>query len=137
MQAIMEFALNSARREAEICRLKWWDNDARGRTGMVRDAKHPTKKEGNHRRFKYTPEAWAVVQAQPKDSEYIFPYDPNSVSAAFTRACQFLGIKDLRFHDLRHYLPSLTMSGRVGRMIEPIGNFRSARVQECQLPDIV
>jgi integrase len=102
MQAVVEFALNSARREAEICRLEWRDNDAHGRTGMVRDAKHPTKKEGNHRRFKYTPEAWAVVQAQPKGSEYIFPYDPNSVSAAFTRACQFLGIKDLRFHDLRH-----------------------------------
>jgi integrase len=102
MQAVVEFALNSARRESEICRLEWRDNDARGRTGMVRDAKHPTKKEGNHRRFKYTPEAWTVVQAQPKGSEYIFPYDPNSVSAAFTRACQLLGIKDLRFHDLRH-----------------------------------
>jgi integrase len=102
MQAVVEFALNSARRESEICRLEWRDNDARGRTGMVRDAKHPTKKEGNHRRFKYTPEAWAVVQAQPKGSEYIFPYDPNSVSTAFTRACQLLGIKDLRFHDLRH-----------------------------------
>lgn len=102
MQRVVEFALNSARRESEICRLEWRDNDARARTGMVRDAKHPTKKEGNHRRFKYTPEAWAVVQAQPQDSEYIFPYDPNSVSAAFTRACQFLGIKDLRFHDLRH-----------------------------------
>ena len=68
---------------------------------MVRDAKHPTKKEGNHRRFKYTPEGWAVVQAQPKGGEYIFPYDPNSIGAAFTRACRLPGIKDLRFHDLR------------------------------------
>jgi integrase len=40
--------------------------------------------------------------AQPRGSEYIFPYDPKSVGAAFTRACQLLGIKDLRFHDLRH-----------------------------------
>jgi|SRR5665213_1509090 len=40
--------------------------------------------------------------ATPKGSGYIFPYDPNSVSAAFTRACQLLGIKHLRFHDLRH-----------------------------------
>jgi integrase len=102
MQSVMEFALNSARRESEICRLQWRDNDERTRTGMVRDAKHPTKKEGNHRQFKYTPEAWAVIKAQPRTSEYIFPYDPNSVSAAFTRACQFLGINDLRFHDLRH-----------------------------------
>jgi len=102
MQAIMDFAIASARREAEICRLEWRDNDKATRTGMVRDAKHPTSKDGNHRRFKYTPEGWALVTAQPKSSEYIFPYDPKSVSAAFTRACHLLGIEDLRFHDLRH-----------------------------------
>jgi integrase len=102
MQSVMEFALNSARRESEICRLEWRDNDDRNQTGMVRDAKHPTAREGNHRRFKYTPEAWAVVQAQPRTSAYVFPYDPRSIGAAFTRACHVLQIKDLRFHDLRH-----------------------------------
>ena len=68
----------------------------------MRDAKHPTAREGNHRRFRYTREAWAIVRAQPRKGEYIFPYDPKSVSAAFTRACKVLGIADLRFHDLRH-----------------------------------
>ena len=102
MLSVMEFALASARRESEICRLEWRDNDERTRTGIVRDAKHPTAKEGNHRRFKYTPEAWAVVQAQPRTSAYIFPHEPRSIGAAFTRACHVLGIKDLRFHDLRH-----------------------------------
>jgi integrase len=63
MLTVMEFALASARREAEICRLEWRDNDERTRTGIVRDAKHPTAREGNHRRFKYTPEGWALVQA--------------------------------------------------------------------------
>lgn len=102
MQAIVDFAIASARRESEICRLEWRDNDKATRTGMVRDAKHPTAKDGNHRRFKYTPEAWALVTAQPETSEYIFPYDPKSVGTAFTRACKLLGIQDLRFHDLRH-----------------------------------
>jgi integrase len=102
MLPILEFAVCSARREAEICRLEWCDNDAATRTGVVRDAKHPTDKDGNHRRFKYTPEAWAIVQGQPQTGEYIFPYDPKSVGTAFTRACHVLGIKDLRFHDLRH-----------------------------------
>lgn len=102
MAAIMDFAIASARRESEICRLEWRDNDKTTRTGMVRDAKHPTGKDGNHRRFKYTPEAWALVTEQPRTSEYIFPYDPKSVGAAFTRACRLLGIQDLRFHDLRH-----------------------------------
>ncbi|MEO6078608.1 MAG: tyrosine-type recombinase/integrase [Steroidobacteraceae bacterium] len=102
MGAVMDFAIASARRELEICRLEWRDNDKTARTGMVRNAKHPTGKEGNHRRFKYTPEAWALVRAQPRTGEYIFPYDPKSVGAAFTRACKLLGIQDLRFHDLRH-----------------------------------
>ena len=102
MQAMVDFAIASARREAEICRLEWRDNDAATRTGLVRDAKHPTSKDGNHRRFKYTPEAWAIAANQPRTSGYIFPYDPKSVGAAFTRACHVLGIEDLRFHDLRH-----------------------------------
>ena len=102
MQAIVDFAIASARRESEICRLEWRDNDAATRTGLVHDAKHPTSREGNHRPFKYTPEAWAVVEAQPRTNEYIFPYEPKSIGVAFTRACHILGIRDLRFHDLRH-----------------------------------
>jgi integrase len=102
MQAIIDFAIASARRESEICRLEWRDNDGTNRTGLVRDAKHPTSRDGNHRRFKYTSEAWAIVESQPRTSAYIFPYDPKSVGAAFTSACHVLGIEDLRFHDLRH-----------------------------------
>jgi integrase len=102
MTHIMWFAVHSARRESEICRLRWADNDDMARTGLVTDAKHPTQRDGNHRRFKFTQEAWQIVQAQPRTSKYIFPYDPRSVGAAFTRACAILGIIDLHFHDLRH-----------------------------------
>ncbi len=102
MLDVLFFAIHSARREGEICRLEWNDNDAKARTGLVRDAKHPTAKEGNHRRFKYTPEAWAIVERQPKTSEYIFPYESKSICDAFTRACHVLGIENLRFHDMRH-----------------------------------
>jgi hypothetical protein len=80
----------------------WRDNDLEYRTGLVRDAKHPTHKEGNHRRFKYTVEGWAIVQSQPKSSNYIFPYDPKTVGAAFAGACHVLGIENLHFHDLPH-----------------------------------
>ncbi len=102
MRDILEFAIGSARREAEICRLEWKDNNAAARSGWVRDAKHPTEKDGNHRQFKYTPEGWAIVQRQPRTSEYVFPYDPKSVGDAFTKACHVLDIQDLRFHDMRH-----------------------------------
>jgi integrase len=121
MLAVMRFALTSARREAEICRLEWKDNDEINQTGMVRDAKHPTAKEGNHRRFKYTPGAWAIVKAQRRDSRYIFPYDPRSVGAAFTRACHFLQIDDLRFHDLRHEATSRLFE--MGYQIQEVAQF--------------
>lgn len=102
MADILDFAYASSKRLAEICRLLWSDNDPRGRTGLVRDAKHPTEKDGNHRRFKYTPEAWAIVERQPRTSERIFPYNPKTVGGYFTKACRVLGIVDLRFHDSRH-----------------------------------
>jgi integrase len=121
MLSVMEFALTSARREAEICRLQWKDNDEAKQTGMVRDAKHPTAKEGNHRRFKYPPGAWAVVKSQPRTSEFIFPYDPKSIGAAFTRACHYLGIADLRFHDLRHEATSRLFE--MGYQIQEVAQF--------------
>jgi integrase len=102
MLDIWHFALESAKREDEICRLEWTDNDEATQTGLVRDAKHPRHKDGNHRRFKYTPEAWVIVQRQPRTSARIFPYNSKSVGTAFTRACKVLGIFDLRFHDGRH-----------------------------------
>lgn len=104
MHDIMWFAIHSSRREAEICRLLHSDNIEKERSGLVRDLKHPRKKKGNHRRFKYTLEAWKIVERQPKveGEDRIFPYNSKSVGHAFTQACKVLEIEDLRFHDLRH-----------------------------------
>jgi integrase len=38
----------------------------------------------------------------PRVAPEIFPFSTDAISAAFTRACQFLEIDDLHFHDLRH-----------------------------------
>lgn len=102
MVDIMWFAIFSARREAEITRLLWEDNDNKHQTGVVRDLKHPRKKKGNDKRFKFTPQAWEIIKRQPKTDARIFPYDPKTIGAYFTDACALLEIKDLVFHDLRH-----------------------------------
>jgi len=47
-------------------------------------------------------EALAVIQSMPRAAPEIFPYSTDAISATFTRTCRFLGIDDLRFHDLRH-----------------------------------
>ncbi len=111
MLEIMNFALHSARRQEEITRLRWDDLDPVTSTCKLRDVKHPTRKLGNDKTFKLTPAGLASIQAQPrmalpgddkKLNPLIFPFNPKSISAAFTRACHVLDIDDLRFHDLRH-----------------------------------
>lgn len=106
---ITRFAVASAMRIEEICRIRWTDLDERKRTVIVRDRKDPRNKEGNHQRVPLLDatgyDAWALIQEQGKLSGHldrIFPYTPDSVSTAFRRACRELEIEDLRFHDLRH-----------------------------------
>lgn len=106
---IIRFAIATAMRQDEICRLFWEDVDEVHRTILVRDRKDPRSKSGNHQRVplldKTGIDAWAILREQSPFaglSNRVFPYNSKSVSAAFTTACHDLKIKDLRFHDLRH-----------------------------------
>ncbi|RUR46240.1 tyrosine-type recombinase/integrase [Vreelandella populi] len=104
MEDIMDFAIASARRQEEITRLTWDDLDEVAMTCWVRDAKHPRQKWGNHKRFKLTHAAMAIIQRQPrlKEEPRIFPYSAKSIGTRFRAATAAKGIEDLRFHDLRH-----------------------------------
>lgn len=102
MTAIVAFALFSSRRLDEILRITWADLDAAHSRVLVRDMKHPGQKIGNDVRCDLPPEALRIVRAQPRSADRIFPFSADAVGAAFTRACAFLRIDDLHFHDLRH-----------------------------------
>ena len=102
MHTIMRYAMASTRREAEITQLRWADLDEPAGIAWLDDVKHPTQKTGNRRSFRMIAEAWSIINEQPRNSDRVFPYNHRSISAAFTKACKFLGIKNLRFHDLRH-----------------------------------
>ncbi|MFE1599390.1 tyrosine-type recombinase/integrase [Methylobacterium sp. ID0610] len=102
MQAVIAFAIFSTRRQEEITRLVWSDLDEAGSRVMVRDMKNPGEKIGNDVWCELPPEALAVALAQSRSGDRIFPYTTDAIGAAFTRACAFLGIEDLHFHDLRH-----------------------------------
>lgn len=41
-------------------------------------------------------------KVMPHTEDAVFPYSPDAIAAAFTRACKLLGIEDLHSHDLRH-----------------------------------
>lgn len=47
-------------------------------------------------------EAIEVIEQMPRVAPEIFPFAAETISTAFTRACQILGINDLHFYDLRH-----------------------------------
>lgn len=102
MVKVIVFALFSTRRQEEITRLAWADLDEDHANVIVRDMKHPGQKIGNDTRCDVPEPAMRVVLSMPRSGPFIFPYKADAISAAFTRACQMLGIDDLKFHDLRH-----------------------------------
>ncbi|WAX26350.1 integrase [Ralstonia phage p2110] len=98
---IAPFAIFSCRRQEEIVKLRWDDINAEEQSILVRDMKHPTKKKGNDVLCYLPDRAWRLLHSMPQIEERIFPYTTDAVSATFERACTWLGIEDLRFHDLR------------------------------------
>lgn len=105
MGDVVLFAIATAMRRAEICRIRWSDVDAGRRLVLIRDRKHPRRTAGNHQWVPLTDrtgiDAWGIVQRQP-EGERIFPLSPEFVSDSFAVACKAAGVENLHFHDLRH-----------------------------------
>jgi integrase len=106
---IIKFAIATAMRRDEICRLRREDVDLTARLAKIHDRKDPRRKDGNHQQVPlidangYDPVALLAEQMHVvTGSDRIFPYNGDSVGTAFHRACKKLGISDLHFHDLRH-----------------------------------
>ena len=102
MLKVVGFALFSTRRLDEITRIRWTDVDEPGQRVLVRDMKNPGQKIGNDVWCYLPDEAWQILQTMPKVGNEIFPYSPESISTSWAKACKFLNITDLHFHDLRH-----------------------------------
>lgn len=110
MARIIKFAIATAMRQDEICRVTWEDVNSRTKMLLIRDRKDPRNKRGNHQRIPLLArsgyDAWALLEEQGRHTGElrgrIFPYNGRSVGTAFRRACYDLGIEDMHFHDLRH-----------------------------------
>ncbi|MFZ1885080.1 MAG: site-specific integrase [Rhodoplanes sp.] len=107
---IVRFAVATAMRQDEICRIGWADIDRDNKMLLIRDRKDPRRKNGNDQRIPLLDvsgyDAWTIIEEQRKftagSAGRIFPYNGRSVGTAFRRQCRELKIKDLHFHDLRH-----------------------------------
>jgi integrase len=107
---IIRFAVATAMRQNEICRIEWPDFDPHKRMLLIRDRKDPRRKSGNNQRIPLLDvagyDACAIIEEQRScvgnNSGRIFPYNARSLGTAFRRQCRDLKIEDLHFHDLRH-----------------------------------
>ncbi len=110
MSRIIKFAIATAMRQEEICRVTWSDLNLRTKMLMIRDRKDPRAKMGNDQRIPLLAvsgyDANTLIEEQrsvrSNEDDRIFHYSSKSASTAFTRACAELKIDDLHFHDLRH-----------------------------------
>lgn len=100
MATVVQLAVVFPRRLGEITTMAWRDwNESRG-TIILHGTKNP--REPRTETVPVPPAARKIIEALPRIDERILPYNGDSVSAAFDRACGRLGIEDLHFHDLRH-----------------------------------
>ena len=102
MVRMIGFAIFSTRRQEEITRIRWDAIDEARQAVLITDMKNPGQKYGNDVWCHLPDQAWRILHSMPRREEFVFPYNAKSVSASFTRACSFLEIDDLHFHDLRH-----------------------------------
>jgi integrase len=130
MKPIVEFALSTGCRAGEILGLEWSRVDLDRKVAWL---DHGTTKSGDGRGIPLNADAVAALEAtRGQHPRWCFTFSGKRIqqsSTAWDKAKQRAGIEDFRFHDLRHYLPSLTMSGSIEKRSEPLGDFRSARVQ--------
>ncbi|MGA2191315.1 MAG: site-specific integrase [Steroidobacteraceae bacterium] len=107
MKPIVEFALSTGCRAGEILGLEWTRVDLDRKVAWL---DHGTTKSGDGRGIPLNADAMAALGAtRGQHPRWCFTFSGKRIQ--------------------RHYLPSLTMLGRVARTIEPLGNSRSARAQ--------
>jgi len=106
---IVKFAIATAMRQEEICKIEWTDVDFTKRIVTIRDRKDPRHKVGNHQKVPLLNltgfDAWQLLLEQKVltgGKGRCFPYNSKSVGTAFRRGRNAIGADDLRFHDLRH-----------------------------------
>lgn len=94
---IVLFALETAMRRGEILSMRWHHIDLDRRSVVI-----PETKNGYPRTIPLTSKAMVTLQGIKRDSERVFPIQPNALRLSWTRLTHRASIKDLHFHDLRH-----------------------------------
>jgi integrase len=112
---IVVLALSTGARKGEIMKLKWQDIDFERRQIVLHETKNKER-----RVIPLTGHAYELMKEHAKvkrsDTELVFPSSkgdkPYEIKKPWLKAIKEAGIKDFRFHDLRHSAASyLAMNG--------------------------
>jgi len=98
MLPLVRLALETAMRRSELLGLRWEHVDLGRRTIFLQ-----LTKNGTSRTVPLSTNAIQVLNQMPRNLDgRVFPVTHEVVSQAFNRARKQAGVKDIRFHDLRH-----------------------------------
>ena len=98
MLPLVKLALETAMRRSELLGLRWEHIDFSRRTIFLQ-----LTKNGTSRTVPLSTHAIQILTQMPRNLDgRVFPVTHEVVSQAFNRARKKAGIKDIRFHDLRH-----------------------------------
>jgi len=109
IRSMFDFAIATGMRRGEVLSLTWPNIDLKNRVAFL-----PLTKNGEARRVPLSSQAMQVLEERLKATqrtpegligascEQVFPISANAVRLGWERVRQKAGIKDLRFHDLRH-----------------------------------
>ena len=127
LKPIVLIAIHSGMRRGEIMGLRWKDIDYKERRIILNKTKNNETKM-----IPINDTLLQVLQALPVHlhEEKVFPdINGNMVTVTFERTCKRAGIKDFRFHDLRHTFASyLTMGGENLRTVQTLLGHKDLRM---------
>ena len=95
--SVIEFAIETGMRRSEILKLKWCDINFYTGFASLYDTKN-----GEDRKVPLTKRCIEVLNQLPRSHEHVFPISATCLHQAWQRAVRKAGVRDLRFHDLRH-----------------------------------
>jgi integrase len=97
LRPLIELAIETGMRRGELLSLLWADVSLKKRIAHL-----PNTKNGHSRTVPLTSKAVAALRKLPQTDIRIFPVKGNAVRLAWSRLRKRAGLRDLRFHDLRH-----------------------------------
>ncbi|MBE7565603.1 site-specific integrase [Acidithiobacillus sp. HP-11] len=98
LYSLVQFAIETAMRRGELCRLTWENINLSRRVALLPDTKNGTK-----RHVPLSTAALDVLNALPHRLEGpVWETKPDTITQSFARCCKRAHIEDLCFHDLRH-----------------------------------